>query len=80
MPDEVTLTAADEGKTVVTADGDPIGRVISVDQGTAYVDPDPKLTDTIRSQRDPGEADRKNYQLDTASIESVSDNEIRLHR
>jgi cell shape-determining protein MreC len=80
MEDEVTLTAADEGKKVVNADGDLIGLVVSVDQGTAYIDPDPELTDTIRSQRGRGEADRKNYRLETASIERVSDNEIHLHR
>jgi hypothetical protein len=80
MQDDVTLTADDEGKSVVNATGDTIGRVVSVEHGNAYVDPDPGLTDTIRSKLGWGEADQDNYQLDAASIESVSDNEIYLSR
>jgi|AntRauMinimDraft_3_1070383.scaffolds.fasta_scaffold01840_3 hypothetical protein len=80
MQDEVTLTADDEGKSVVNATGDTIGRVVSVEHGNAYVDPDPGLTDTIRSKLGWGEAGQDNYQLDAASIESVSDNEIHLSR
>jgi len=79
MQDGVTLTADDEGKSVVNATGDTI-RVVSVEHGNAYVDPDPGLTDTIRSKLGWGEADQDNYQLDAASIESVSDNEIYLSR
>lgn len=51
-----------------------------MEHGNAYVDPDPGLTDTIRSKLGWGEADQDNYQLDAASIESVSDNEIYLSR
>jgi len=80
MQDEVTLTEDDEGKSVVNATGDTIGRVVSVEHGNAYVDPDPGLTDTIRSKLGWGEAGQDNYQLDAASIESVSDNEIHLSR
>ncbi|WP_435098139.1 PRC-barrel domain containing protein [Halorubrum sp. N11] len=80
MVDKITLTADDEGKNVVNADGDSIGRVISVEHGMAHVDPDPGLTDTIRSKLGWGDADEDNYQLDPASIETVSDDEIHLTR
>lgn len=80
MQDNVTLTEDDEGKNVVNAAGDPIGRVISVEHGNAHVDPDPGLTDAIRSKLGWGNADEDNYQLDASSIETVSDNEIHLSR
>ena len=80
MRSDVTLTEDDEGKNVVNADGDTVGRVTSVEHGKAHVDPDPGLADTIRSKLGWGDADEDNYQLDASSIESVSDNEIRLSR
>ncbi|RAW44618.1 PRC-barrel domain containing protein [Halorubrum sp. 48-1-W] len=80
MRDEVTLTEDDEGKNVVNADGDPVGRVMSVEHGSAHVDPDPGLADTIRSKLGWGDADEDDFQLDTSSIAAVSDDEIRLSR
>lgn len=80
MEDKVTLTEDDEGKNVVNAHGDPVGRVTSVEHGTAHVDPDPGLTDTIRSKLGWGDADEDSYQLDAGSIETVSDDEIHLNR
>lgn len=73
-----TLTEADKGKQVVTDDGDEVGRVVSVDSGTAYVDPDPDLTDRIAAK--PGIADRDDgtYQIDPASVATVTDDEVRL--
>ena len=80
MEDNVTLTADDEGKNVMNANGDAVGRVTSVEHGTAHVDPDPGLTDTIRSKLGWGDADEDSYQLDAESIETVSDDEIHLNR
>jgi len=80
MQDNVTLTESDEGKNVVNADGDTIGRVISVGHGKVHVDPDPGLADMIRSKLGWGDADEENYQLDASSIKIVSDNEIHLNR
>lgn len=80
MKDDVTLTEDDEGKNVVNAEGDPVGLVTSVEHGKAHVDPDPGLTDTIRSKLGWGKDDVENYRLDSSSIERVSDNEIHLSR
>jgi hypothetical protein len=80
MQDDVTLTDEDEGKSVVNASGDQVGRVVSVEHGTAHVDPDPGLTEAVRSKLGWGEADEETYQLDTATIQSVTDDEIRLSR
>lgn len=40
----------DEGKDVVTAEGEKVGIVKSVDRGTAHVDPDPGMTDEMKSK------------------------------
>lgn len=80
MRDNVTLTADDEGKNVINAEGDQVGRVVEVERGTAKVDPDPGLTDAIRSKLGWGEADKESYLVDAGSVENVSDNEIHLNR
>lgn len=78
MQDDTTLTEADEGKQVVNARGDEIGKVVNVDHGTAHVDPDPGLTDSIMSTLGWAESDEDTYQLDSSAIETVTDDEIRI--
>ena len=72
------LTEEDEGKKVVGATGEEIGIVSGVRGGTAYVDPDPGLTDNLKSRLGWGDVDQDDYPLDDAHIESVTDDEIRL--
>jgi len=79
MDSDTTLTDADEGKTVVNQHGDNVGRVIEVSAGAAHVDPDPGLTDTIKSKLGWGENDEDTYRLDESSIDEVTDDEIRLN-
>jgi hypothetical protein len=78
MQDDTTLTSADEGKDVVNATGDTIGRVVEVQHGTAHVDPDPGLTDSIMSKLGWAESDEDTYQLDSSNIETVTNDEIRI--
>jgi hypothetical protein len=78
MQDDTTLTSADEGKDVVNATGDTIGRVVEVQHGTAHVDPDPGLTDSIMSKLGWAESDEDTYQLDSSAIETVADDEIHI--
>lgn len=80
MQNDVTLTEDDEGKNVVNANGEQVGRVVAVEHGQAHLDPDPGLTDTIRSKLGWGNDDDESFRLDNSSIESVSDNEIHLSR
>jgi hypothetical protein len=80
MEDNVTLTEDDEGKEVINADGNQIGRVMKVEHGRAHVDPDPGLTDTIRSKLGWGEDGEEDYVLNTSSIDTVSEKEIHLSR
>lgn len=78
MQDTETFTESDEGKVVVNAEGDKIGRVIEVTGGSAYVDPDPGLTDTILSKLGWADADEDSYRLGPSTIDAVGDDEIRL--
>ena len=76
--DRTNITSEDEGKHVVSANGDEIGMVTEVDGDTAHVDPDPGITDTIRSKLGWGDADRENYMLPSDQISTITDDEIRL--
>ena len=76
--DRKHVTDDDQGKTVVNSDGQEIGMVTEVKSGTAYVNADPGITDTIRSKLGWGDADEDDYALGEDHIDSVTDDEIRL--
>lgn len=67
----------DEGKSVV-ANGEEVGIVAEVEHGTAYVDPDPGITDKIKAKLDWGERDDDTYPLQEQAVDSITDDEIRL--
>ena len=75
-----TITPADESKPVVNASGERVGRVVSVEDGTALVDPDPGLTETFLSMLGWAEADEDSdtYTLQSAAVETITDDEVRL--
>ena len=73
-----TIDESDEGKTVVNAGGENVGTVVDVDNSTATVEPDPGLTDELAAELGWGDADDETYQLDSNSVEAVTDDEIRL--
>ena len=73
-----TLSDSDEGKKVVNASGQSIGRVVEVRGDTAHVDPDPGMTDTIKSKLGWGESDEETYRLQASRIDTVTDDEVRL--
>lgn len=72
-----TITENDEGKPVVHGT-ETIGRVVSVDHGTAYVDPDPGVTDTVKSKLGWADKDEETYPLQEANVARVTDDEIQL--
>ena len=74
------FTDDDEGKRVVNADGETIGIIESVEAGIPHVDPDPGVTDTIKSKLGWGDADEETYSLDEDSVESITDDEVRIER
>jgi len=54
--------------------------VSRVEGNHAYVDPDPGITDTIKSKLGWGDADEDTYPVDESDIESMDDDEIKLNR
>jgi len=74
------FTDDDVGKRVVNSHGDTIGLVSGVQSGTAYIDPDPGLTDKIRSRLGWDSVGESDYALDSDHVETVTDEEIRLNR
>jgi hypothetical protein len=76
--ERTTVTDDDEGKRVVNSSGEAIGMVSTVRDGVAHVDPDPGITDTIRSKLGWGDADEGDYALEATRIDTVTDDEIRL--
>ncbi|WP_458188357.1 PRC-barrel domain containing protein [Haladaptatus sp. NG-WS-4] len=72
------ITDDDEGKKVVDQNGDEVGIVSDVEHGTAYVEPDPGLTDKVKSKLGWGDRDEDTYPLQEEAISSVTDDQIRL--
>ncbi|WP_435099645.1 PRC-barrel domain containing protein [Halorubrum sp. N11] len=72
------ITDDDEGKAVVDSHGEKIGMIAEVKSGTAYVNPDPGLADTLRSKLGWSEAGEDDYPLEEGRIHTVTDDEIRL--
>lgn len=78
--DRTTLNEEDKGKSVVNSRGDKVGMVTEVEHGTAHVNPDPGITDTIASKLGWGSADEdETYELDSSRVDTVTDDEIRLN-
>jgi hypothetical protein len=72
------ITDDDEGKKVVDESGDEVGIVSDVQHGTAHIDPNPGITDKVKSKLGWGDRDEDTYPLQEEMISSVTDDEIRL--
>lgn len=72
------ITDDDEGKPVMSSNGEQIGTVKEVRGGTAHVDPDPDMFDNIKSKLGWGDAGEDTYPLDANDIAEVTDDEVRL--
>lgn len=75
---EMNFTDADVGKRVVNSKGKKVGLVTEIRNGTAYVDPDVSMFDTIKAKLGWEDADEDAYPLQDAAVASVTDDEIRL--
>ena len=78
MADPIVVDDSVEGKHVVNAEGDRVGVVSGVRGDTAYVDPDPGITDSLMSTLGWENVDDDDYPLDSESIERITDDEVHL--
>ena len=72
------LTETDAAKTVVDAEGEKVGTVRDVEDGTAYVDPVDDLPGPLRTKLDWGATTKDAYPLRNDAIAEVTDDRIRL--
>lgn len=73
-----TLAESDEGKDVVTSNGEKIGIVKAVSHERAHVDPDPGLTDELKTSLGWADRDDDTYPVAETEIETVTEDELRL--
>ena len=71
------LSGDDEGKKV-TYQGDAVGRVVEVEGDTAYVDPDPGITETVSSKLGWADHGEDSIALHDDSIVEVTDDAVRI--
>lgn len=74
----VSFTDDDEGKMVVDASGNTLGLVTAVESDTAYVDPDPGLTETIKADLGWAEAEPDEYTVKQDAVETKGDEKLHL--
>lgn len=74
----IEFTKDDVGKSVVAAGGGRVGRIVDTRGGTAYVDPEPDVVDTISAKLGWSDADEETYELNGNHVEEVTDDEVRL--
>jgi len=73
------VTEDDKGKRVVNAHGETVGMVTQYKNGAAHVDPDPSITEKIRSKLGwTSDSDDDEYVLQEAQIDEITDDEIRI--
>ena len=75
---QMKLSDKDEGKRGVNKAGKKVGMVSQVEGNRVHIDPDPGITDTIRSKLGWGDADQDDYALEENRIHTITDDEIRL--
>lgn len=74
------LSTADEGKTLMDAEGEEIGVVTAVDPEAqvAYVDPEPGIGDAIIQGLGYGDANEDDIEVPSDSVATVTDTEVRV--
>lgn len=70
--------SSDEGKEVVSSDGDKIGKVERVQGDEAHVKPEAGLADSIRKRLGMDEGSEKMYVLKHSEVATFGDDEIHL--
>jgi hypothetical protein len=73
----IEFSDEDEGKPVMHGD-ETVGRIVSVEHGTAHVDPDPNITDTVMATLGWGDTDEDTYPLQEEAVEAIGEDEVHL--
>lgn len=73
-----SFTDDDVGKTVVNASGDTVGVIAAVETGSARVDPDPGVTDTIKAALGWEGSTEETVSLEEHAVESITAEAVHL--
>ncbi|MFC6723150.1 hypothetical protein ACFQE1_01835 [Halobium palmae] len=74
----VSFTEDDEGKVVVDASGNTLGLVTGIEDGTASVDPDPSLTETVKADMGWANTESDEYTVDESAVETKAEEKLHL--
>lgn len=80
MTRHILIDESTEGKRVIDGAGEDVGMVSEVRGGTAFVNPDPSITETLMSKLGWDIADEDDYPLRSDDVERVTDEEVHLRR
>ncbi|MFC6784676.1 hypothetical protein ACFQFH_02015 [Halobaculum halobium] len=72
--------AEDEGKRVVTADGDEIGTIDQTSGSMAHVKPSMGLSQSVRRRLGWAEEGEETYELRTSRVDDIGSDEVRLKK
>ncbi|GAA0202958.1 hypothetical protein ACFFOL_17220 [Halobaculum roseum] len=72
--------AEDEGKRVITADGDEIGTIEKTSGSMAHVKPTSNLSQSVRRRLGWAEEGEDTYELRTSKVDDIGSNEIKLKK
>jgi len=69
---------SDEGKTVVTADGETVGKIQKIDRNMAHVRPEGSLAQSIRRRLGWTEENEDVYELRHSRVNEISGDTVKL--
>lgn len=72
------VTEDDEGKRVIDATGEEVGVITGIRGDTAYVDPDPGITDRVKTMLGWEDVDAEDFPLERDRIDTITEDEVRL--
>lgn len=72
--------AKDQGKHVLTADGDMVGTIDAVKSGRAHVTVDESLSQSVRQKLGWTREGETTYELDSSKVDEIGDDGIHLKR
>ncbi|QLG50521.1 hypothetical protein [Natrinema halophilum] len=75
-PMSIELSQDEQGKDVVDENAQQIGMIAEVEGQTAYVDPEPGLTDRLRARMNWGGHGDEDYPIDSSQIKEITDDQV----
>ncbi|WP_254536461.1 PRC-barrel domain containing protein [Halomarina litorea] len=77
--DRIELTGDDEGKDVLSPDGQLLGRIARVEDGTATVETDPAADDPVLTQLGWANDSGETFPLQSQQVAEVTDDGVWVH-